>query len=593
MNTRGSETYRYSPLNSNQMRLLHLHAGVRTSRLECSLTSHSFNDHPAFKALSYTWGDLGDIHDVSCNGRSVQVTRNLIEALHHLRREDTDELLWIDAICINQGDSTERSVQVRRMHQIYSQAESVLVWLGKAIEHSPLAFDLMRQLHTMAVNTEPHDLDRPMPKDSSLLRSLPKAGSLAWRALEVLLWRPWFTRAWVIQEITMARSATVICGEDIIPWQYLVVVISFLNRRFITIIIALDLGPAHPLKELYLFYRSTTEKPLIKLLASTRRSMSGNPCDKVYALLGLATDSSLTPDYRLPVTEVFKEVSRNFLVQSLDVLSLVGGPTWKAIEGLPSWTADWSQPLPESSYLYEFIGSPLNACGSTTSSIRFSEDRNILFVKGIVFDRVDLHGSSNINPNVTTDEGNVGVSARGLGTTWSYFFNVSNVRRFRYWERLVLRLKQYPTGEPIEDVLHRTMIADNLSIPREAVPSVPLKHLYESFRRTARLPGERVKSENGTEEVDEASGKIYSVAIERATRGRRLFSTKRGYVGLGPSGTRAKDCVVFLAGGRTAYILRKRKEASSYTFLGEAYLHGLMRGEAFQGAYTMQYLKII
>ncbi len=38
--------------------------------------------------------------------------------------------LWIDAICINQSDVSEKNHQVRLMGQIYSQLELTLMWLG-------------------------------------------------------------------------------------------------------------------------------------------------------------------------------------------------------------------------------------------------------------------------------------------------------------------------------------------------------------------------------------------------------------------------------------------------------------------------------
>ncbi|KAL4906347.1 heterokaryon incompatibility protein-domain-containing protein [Aspergillus multicolor] len=38
--------------------------------------------------------------------------------------------IWIDAVCINQGDIAKRNAQVAMMSRIYSQAACVLVWLG-------------------------------------------------------------------------------------------------------------------------------------------------------------------------------------------------------------------------------------------------------------------------------------------------------------------------------------------------------------------------------------------------------------------------------------------------------------------------------
>ena len=44
---------------------------------------------------------------------------------------NTDQPLWIDAICLNQEDDEEKSKQVPRMSDIYSLAEEVIFWLGR------------------------------------------------------------------------------------------------------------------------------------------------------------------------------------------------------------------------------------------------------------------------------------------------------------------------------------------------------------------------------------------------------------------------------------------------------------------------------
>ncbi|KAJ8112922.1 hypothetical protein OPT61_g4827 [Boeremia exigua] len=51
-----------------------------------------------------------------------------------MRREDGPRALWVDAVCIDQRNVQERSSQVRMMYKIYFQAEQVLVWLGQGGE---------------------------------------------------------------------------------------------------------------------------------------------------------------------------------------------------------------------------------------------------------------------------------------------------------------------------------------------------------------------------------------------------------------------------------------------------------------------------
>jgi Heterokaryon incompatibility protein (HET) len=48
---------------------------------------------------------------------------------------DSDDLLWCDAVCINQNDLVERARQVSLMQRIYSEAKAVTVWLGKVDKH--------------------------------------------------------------------------------------------------------------------------------------------------------------------------------------------------------------------------------------------------------------------------------------------------------------------------------------------------------------------------------------------------------------------------------------------------------------------------
>ncbi|OAG06026.1 HET-domain-containing protein [Paraphaeosphaeria sporulosa] len=44
------------------------------------------------------------------------------------RRRGTKMPLWVDAVCIDQSNTSERTYQVRMMDRIYSEAECVVVW---------------------------------------------------------------------------------------------------------------------------------------------------------------------------------------------------------------------------------------------------------------------------------------------------------------------------------------------------------------------------------------------------------------------------------------------------------------------------------
>lgn len=61
--------------------------------------------------------------------------------------------------------------------------------------------------------------------------------------------------------------------------------------------------------------------------------------------------------------------------------------------------------------------------------------------------------------------------------------------------------------------------------------------------------------------------------------GRRPFSTRSGYLGMGPQSLRTNDIVVLLQGAATPFLLRPRRDGRHYKLVGEVYVHGIMDGE--------------
>src|SRR3954447_9300852 len=84
------------------------------SPVRCTLYHSSLIEPPAYRALSYCWGDPLVTKPIIIDGHVVQVTANLEAALRQLRALNLSAF-WIDAICINQADLMERGLQVMRM----------------------------------------------------------------------------------------------------------------------------------------------------------------------------------------------------------------------------------------------------------------------------------------------------------------------------------------------------------------------------------------------------------------------------------------------------------------------------------------------
>jgi hypothetical protein len=74
---------------------------------------------PRYEALSYVWGQRGSepkyvmVSDAQAQqAYPFKVGDNLFLALKRLRQQDKPRDLWVDQICINQGDKDEKSIQV-------------------------------------------------------------------------------------------------------------------------------------------------------------------------------------------------------------------------------------------------------------------------------------------------------------------------------------------------------------------------------------------------------------------------------------------------------------------------------------------------
>lgn len=116
---------------------------------------------------------------------------------------------WLDAICINQEDDLERGHQVNFMGDIYSQAASVIAWLGPGNEGYRLATSwspqtISRGRHSTSWSESHPRLYKYWQKT---LREIPgMARSLYWK------------RTWTAQEFLLARELFLLHGRHTMCW---------------------------------------------------------------------------------------------------------------------------------------------------------------------------------------------------------------------------------------------------------------------------------------------------------------------------------------------------------------------------------------
>ncbi|OCL15030.1 HET-domain-containing protein, partial [Glonium stellatum] len=126
------EIYTNLDRGRREIRLISVTPGEWSDEINCEFTVASLDDRPEYYALSYTWGDPTITRPIIINGVRKQATVSLESALRRLRETaEPSIMIWIDALCINQEDSVERSHQVGMMGDIYRFTREALIWIGE------------------------------------------------------------------------------------------------------------------------------------------------------------------------------------------------------------------------------------------------------------------------------------------------------------------------------------------------------------------------------------------------------------------------------------------------------------------------------
>ena len=168
-------------------------------------------------------------------------------------------------------------------------------------------------------------------------------------ALIDMLGRPWFQRVWVVQEAFSARRASIACGWNTIPAPVFVLMPGLLEvETDAHVQSVLDILPGY-LRESS--WRS--EQPNLRtLLKKFRWSRAKDPRDKIYALLGIASDAGcediLQPDYGVPFRETIQQAVAYLTFRKVRDTLLCQLPDWDFdelvahLDDLPSRVLDWA-----------------------------------------------------------------------------------------------------------------------------------------------------------------------------------------------------------------------------------------------------------
>ncbi|KAJ4985173.1 hypothetical protein SVAN01_09309 [Stagonosporopsis vannaccii] len=283
-----------------------------------------------YRCLSYTWGAPTPTLPIKVNGCTMHVGKNLHEFLVIAAQRFANETLWIDAICINQSDSTEKGTQVERMGDTFKEAIEVFVWLGND-EGIARLFDA-----SVCPQTWRHKLRYYIPCERLPRRLRAPAASLK----DHDYWK----RAWVIQELALARSLRLLCGSSETTFNELknyseqgnfshAIPSSSPCRAFWYVAVSCDLlirNLPFIIRNPSTWYSASDLDPLFKfiqddpgLVSKTppfsfwsiveRRAFCKDPRDRIYSILAITGDASgFEVRYNESTVETFWRAAEHF-----------------------------------------------------------------------------------------------------------------------------------------------------------------------------------------------------------------------------------------------------------------------------------------
>ena len=553
--------YQYLPLNEvlNEIRTLTLHPGEFSADINISIQKVilTTDTPPTYEALSYVWGSTEDPLDIRIGpsgAETLAITQNLAVALPYLRYEDKIRTLWIDAICINQQDLGERSRQVKRMRDIYSLADRVVVWLGPEKDNSAKVLHLLSHLSSEIKVDFSTFLMTPATSVSAvhfsdLGKRLPYSIDDL-RGIDALICRPWFSRLWVWQEIGLAKnSPIVVCGTNTIPWA------SFRQAVFCLSIKKWDVHYSVALSDRLVKLVEISEFSGNMSLGSMIRRTAACKCsdarDHIYAVQSLlprsSTSSKIEPDYTKATAQVYQDLMVLYANSGkLNMLRYCELKNDVAME-MPSWVPNSADK--DTAKSLHCVGT---ASGHGNAVAGYQGD-GVLSAAGVIFATIS--------------------SVQEMAFQHTYKGIVDMIQRLSLQK---IEHLSYVAGDSLVDAFCRTLACNNFYNEYH-----PPNTNYAKLKASRELVLALGLNESQKFAACKDTWKFLNIVWTYCPK-RSFIITEEGYIGIASKATKPGDRVCVLLGSRVPLLLRETSGLQSKV-VGECYLHGIMNGEAFLG----------
>ncbi|KAI1421092.1 HET-domain-containing protein [Xylaria sp. FL1777] len=289
-----NDLYQYRALAETRQQIRLIKLEKRSSELppRCSIHAFDLASAPKYIALSYTWGPPYPSYKMFIDDQAFEIRENLYNFLRSFQTGSTMRTdipyMYIDQICINQNNLRERNSQVRLMSDIYTQSSLVVVWLGSDPK-------IVKAAHAIEKDMEQADeLHVPTTNIRALLSNI------------------YFTRIWIVQEVSLASDIRMLIGDRQLSWG----AVKFVAER---------IDPMRPVNSLGTLNDLFKEKDRKKewRLDTIVRKYSVHECqdprDKVYGFLGMV------PAWQRPVVDYTKSTHQVFL----DIIPIVLNIYWE------------------------------------------------------------------------------------------------------------------------------------------------------------------------------------------------------------------------------------------------------------------------
>lgn len=592
----------YQPLDASraEIRLLvlsHPQGGGETLQLSGTLRTVSLDDSPTYSALSYVWGVPEPPGSIRVDGAELKITPNLATSLRTLMSHD-DALgpIWIDALCINQGDFEERASQVSLMGRVFHQATNTLLWLGEGDDLSDWTIDRMN--------------DADFGSSLRAVGEIPRVLTLEEAVFDLVVvcdleQREYWSRAWILQEFVLPeKDPTIICGHRRVQLsryeEYCRITITRLLYHGQTSGLVIDVPFSKEDVRGFrssrqhrdwrnLYWKCGRQESFLSLLVHYASSLGvTDPRDHVYSVLGMAgaeENRLIHVDYRKPPEEVFQDAF-TIIWTTKDEQWLLGisipefsfhRPTESTLGKMPSWVPDLTnQSAPYSAP--KGSGDKARSWRGPSAAERYIQD-DILYLKAFEFDvvsKVECCDFDSIDAFLNDADGEVDVGLLDKlesiverakqtaipGSDPLYPFDhlrcdVAVWEAFAYWSAgawAALNDPNYPL--PVVDTWDRDFLWEIL-MRRKEIPEPWRSSCPESLRSTEST-------------LRAAVLRPMLSAMSKICFRKKILVSEHGFVGTGSLNIEKGDVLILVVGMRSPYVLRPYQDG--YHLIGFAWI---------------------